>query len=695
MANMFDENGNYNKTEWKPGDRITAGKLNKIEESLEAINNNDIERHKEADERLDALEEQKEAVEERFDELEDLVADNKTEVDTAIYEVHSKMDRLEQEMNDGIDTVEAIAHTVDDKIADADASMKAQVAEVEGDLEGLHAKDEELSSQLADNAIKLNELWADVKNFGAVCDGITDDTEAIKSVIEQGYKNIKIDNCLIQANIAVPEGVNLLISNLVYKGVTTTNKSGCMFFKGNNVINGLNKINEGIVLIADGSNILFENIIINNSQRSSFNITTRSETTYQNITFRNCISKMSIAHGFGIEKYYSGVSDNSSVSSVIYDNCEAYTSGANLTGWSAGFLIADVTNASNITYKNCIAEDSVESGFHIEENVGKTNIIYDNCISMNNGQRKEGSVYGSGFFVYENTYFNNCYTYNNANSPYYHSYSHKEVSDSINKYHFLSKDIDIYENGVKYEYKIINGENGFALNEVFNKSNCFFPFFNYNLYAQAVGDNLILNDKFKLSNGCIKISLKNSNISIESPDSFVGLINNNYSLSFPPIKIDASKKYKIRFKASTSDISKNNRIRVGTSIFNGEYKCIQRMHFNKIITLEEKEKYYEYDIVSGSNLINADGVYMALTLVLGYDDTESTYSKKIISDISILPIEYETRSGIPTTGTYKVGDIVKNANPQELGEEGSKYIIEKWVCVTAGSWSPCKILTGN
>lgn len=131
MANMFDENGNYNKTEWKPGDRITAGKLNKIEESLEAINNNDIERHKEADERLDALEEQKEAVEERFDELEDLVADNKSEVDTAIYEVHSKMDRLEQEMNDGIDTVEAIAHTVDDKIAEADASMKAQVAEAE------------------------------------------------------------------------------------------------------------------------------------------------------------------------------------------------------------------------------------------------------------------------------------------------------------------------------------------------------------------------------------------------------------------------------------------------------------------------------------------------------------------------------------------------------------------------------------
>lgn len=56
MANMFNEDGTYNKTEWKAGDKITAVKLNKIELSLEAINNNDIDRHVEADSRLDDLE---------------------------------------------------------------------------------------------------------------------------------------------------------------------------------------------------------------------------------------------------------------------------------------------------------------------------------------------------------------------------------------------------------------------------------------------------------------------------------------------------------------------------------------------------------------------------------------------------------------------------------------------------------------
>ena len=34
----FDENGKYIKTEWKAGDKITATKLNKIEESIEALN---------------------------------------------------------------------------------------------------------------------------------------------------------------------------------------------------------------------------------------------------------------------------------------------------------------------------------------------------------------------------------------------------------------------------------------------------------------------------------------------------------------------------------------------------------------------------------------------------------------------------------------------------------------------------------
>ena len=82
MANMFNEDGTYNKTEWKAGDKITAVKLNKIELSLEAINNNDIDRHVEADTRLDALEE---SVERLSNELMDI----KSELNRLLSELDS------------------------------------------------------------------------------------------------------------------------------------------------------------------------------------------------------------------------------------------------------------------------------------------------------------------------------------------------------------------------------------------------------------------------------------------------------------------------------------------------------------------------------------------------------------------------------------------------------------------------------
>jgi len=52
----------------------------------------------------------------------------------------------------------------------------------------------------------------------------------------------------------------------------------------------------------------------------------------------------------------------------------------------------------------------------------------------------------------------------------------------------------------------------------------------------------------------------------------------------------------------------------------------------------------------------------------------------------------------PTTGTYVVGDFIKNSTPSELGSASSKYIITGWVCTvsgTPGTWLECRTLTGN
>lgn len=52
----------------------------------------------------------------------------------------------------------------------------------------------------------------------------------------------------------------------------------------------------------------------------------------------------------------------------------------------------------------------------------------------------------------------------------------------------------------------------------------------------------------------------------------------------------------------------------------------------------------------------------------------------------------------PTTGTYVVGDYVRNAAPAILGTAGARYTIQGWCCVVAGTpgtWAACRSLTGT
>lgn len=109
MANMFNEDGTYNKTEWKAGDKITAVKLNKIESSLEAINNNDIDRHYEADTRLDTLEAKDIARDKELTDIKNTMADNKTAADLGDYELNSKMTSMEARVTNLISEIDRVS----------------------------------------------------------------------------------------------------------------------------------------------------------------------------------------------------------------------------------------------------------------------------------------------------------------------------------------------------------------------------------------------------------------------------------------------------------------------------------------------------------------------------------------------------------------------------------------------------------
>ena len=172
----FDENGKYIKTNWKAGDKITATKLNKIEESIEAVNDNDISRHVEADARLDALEAKNVAHDKEFTNVKNLIEDAKAAAELGDYEINSRMQFLEDDveqavndMNNAVTTMrnEMNAHTntvnvnVDNKISAFETEFDAEVA-------GLKAVDETIQND-------VSEIQNDIENAQTQTFTVTDD----------------------------------------------------------------------------------------------------------------------------------------------------------------------------------------------------------------------------------------------------------------------------------------------------------------------------------------------------------------------------------------------------------------------------------------------------------------------------------------------------------------------------------------
>jgi hypothetical protein len=59
---------------------------------------------------------------------------------------------------------------------------------------------------------------------------------------------------------------------------------------------------------------------------------------------------------------------------------------------------------------------------------------------------------------------------------------------------------------------------------------------------------------------------------------------------------------------------------------------------------------------------------------------------------------YNADTSVPLAGKYDQGDFVRNSAPTELGTTPNKYVIEGWLCVTAGdpaTFVEKRFLTGN
>ena len=427
----FDENGKYIKTNWKAGDKITATKLNKIEESIEAVNDNDISRHVEADARLDALEAKDVAHDKELTNIKNTIADNKAAAELGDYEINSRMTFIENELNEGIEEVHNVAETVDGKIAQAEANMTAQVntakdemtaqvdqgkadmeamvAEVEADLEGLHAKDDELAEQVAQNVNNLNNISIFPEMFGAKGDGIADDTEALQLSIDSANKVVDLNGktyictkLILKNNICIRNGIlKSDNSDSILKGEYVNNIT-----LEDLKLDGLDTSEKGIS-IWDGKNIHINNVEITN-------FTTISEVT-AGIELRRCsFSKINNCEISNVTAKVDGTIGNGygasrgmyidRCSNIHIDSCNIYNiistddgDGIHIIG---DFLYDDYYNYQ-ITISNNIIKDCTRRLIKIQQ---PGVIIKGNKLSTSEGFVSQNliNIYDSNVMVIEN-----------------------------------------------------------------------------------------------------------------------------------------------------------------------------------------------------------------------------------------------------------------------------------------------------
>jgi|SRR5690554_607629 len=258
-----------------------------------------------------------------------------------------------------------------------------------------------------------------VKDFGALGDGKTNDTKAIQKAISQGAKEGKkvvfskgvylVDELTISTSL---EGIdNVTIQRVPSKA--HRHYDFCVVAKQNNILiknitfdanSSKNNTfsNQGIPLFVYLSEeIRIEKCKFLNSSMSGLRVESSSKITIDhseainssgnsgdgyyftrstNITVRNSTATKYTRIGFVVE-------DNSS--EITFDNCKAsYGTDASIlsggTEFNAGFWYE---NSKNVYTTNCIAKNNTHRGFYAlsaRNGTGSAEFFFDNCISEDN-----------------------------------------------------------------------------------------------------------------------------------------------------------------------------------------------------------------------------------------------------------------------------------------------------------------------
>lgn len=148
----------------------------------------------------------------------------------------------------------------------------------------------------------------------------------------------------------------------------------------------------------------------------------------------------------------------------------------------------------------------------------------------------------------------------------------------------------------------------------------------------------------------------------------------------------------IQFNCGTSDQITN--IEISDNVFVAT--TIQLIRITKVPTLTGK--------ITHNNSVNSQKIYFDLQQgkLLYYKNNFQVENKDpalwLVEPFGVNKNVRTYAAAAPTTNTWAVGDICDNITPSEQGTAGSKYVINGWICITAGTpgtWVPSRTLTGN
>lgn len=134
----FDENGKYIKTNWKAGDKITATKLNKIEESIEAVNDNDISRYDEMRDKFIILEAKDAEHDKELANVKNTITDNKNDIEQAMAKVNEDVNAFKDEFDTEVTRLDAFKDEFDTEVTRLDAvdeGLRNDVLNIKNDIQ--------------------------------------------------------------------------------------------------------------------------------------------------------------------------------------------------------------------------------------------------------------------------------------------------------------------------------------------------------------------------------------------------------------------------------------------------------------------------------------------------------------------------------------------------------------------------------